>query len=150
MKPKLPLEITPFSTHDPIYTKSLELRERCLRIPLGLSLADEDLSDEVNQLHFGLFDGEQLIASLILKPLGSDLAKLRQMVVDDSARGRGHGAKLVKAVEAWAWDNGYRHIELAARYYAKGFYEKLGYVAYGELFKEVTLDHIKMSKHLGV
>jgi predicted GNAT family N-acyltransferase len=102
----------------------------------------------VNQLHFGLIKDEKLVASVILKKLSNKAFKLRQMIVDESARGQGFGSKLIKHVEAKLQKMGVKTIEMAARYTAKGFYEKMGYAPVGDIFTEVGIDHIKMVKTL--
>ena len=39
-----------------LYENALELRDRLLRQPLGLSIYNEDISDERNQLHYMVFN----------------------------------------------------------------------------------------------
>ena len=142
------MEIRTFSTTDQEYQASLELRNKYLRIPLGLDIRNEDLSDEVNQTHFGLFEGRRLLASVILKDLGNGLVKLRQMVVDEKVRGKGLGRKLIQGMEKLAKRKGVKNIEMSARFTVKGFYEKSGYRAEGGIFEEVGISHIKMKKRI--
>jgi predicted GNAT family N-acyltransferase len=70
------------------------------------------------------------------------------MAVAEDMRGRRIGEQLVAAFEAHVRALGIRHIGLAARKVAIGFYEKLGYAADGEEFTEVTIPHRHMSKTL--
>lgn len=47
------------------YSAACALRNRVLRLPLGLDLYREDLAAEVSQLHFGLYDeADALLACL--------------------------------------------------------------------------------------
>jgi predicted GNAT family N-acyltransferase len=119
-----------------------------LRIPLGLNVYDEDLREEKCQIHLGLFDNNTLLASVILKDLGNGIAKLRQMVVDESRQGEGLGKKLIHGLELIAKDRGFSRIEMAARSEASGFYRKMGYLPEGRIFKEVGIDHIRMFKSI--
>ena len=41
----------------PEYVDGCALRHRVLRVPLGLSIYDDDLDAEQSDLHFGMFDG---------------------------------------------------------------------------------------------
>ena len=142
------LRVKRFTSEDDAYTDSLELRENHLRVPLGLSLRDEDLSSEPGQMHFGLFDGVRLVGSVIFKVLGDTTVKLRQLVVDEGMQGMGCGTQLVTTAEKALREMGYTEVELAARYGVRGFYGKLGYMAEGEIFQEVGIDHIKMVKSI--
>ena len=60
----------------------------------------------------------------------SDLAVINGLVVDETARGRGIGADLVAAAEAWARSNGATSIMVrsrSTRTRAHRFYEGIGY-----------------------
>ena len=114
------------------YRKECELRNKVLRIPLGRSLYDEDLSSESQQMHFGIFDERNnLVASVIAVNISSTQARIRQMAVDTEYQGKGYGRV---------------HFFMHARMSAVGFYEKLGYARVGQEFMEVGLPHVKMEK----
>lgn len=132
-----------------LYESSKVLREKVLRHPLGMVLREEDVAGEDEQTHIGAFDENgRLLGAGILKPLSSDVVKLRQMAVDQDAQGMGTGRRIVQYAETVARARGFKVIEMHARYYAKGFYEKLGYRETGAVFKEVGMPHIKMFKIL--
>ena len=125
------------------------VREEVLRLPLGLTLSDDDLKDENIQIHIAaLHEDEKIIGTVLLKPLPHGHVKLRQMAVVPLARRNGVGRQLARFAEETARAMGYTEIELHARGSAQGFYEKLGYQAAGEAFIEVTLPTIKMAKRL--
>jgi predicted GNAT family N-acyltransferase len=140
------MQVRQFTTNDNVYATSLELRDRYLRAPLGLSLNDADLSKEGEQLHFGLFEDDSLLGSVTFKVVDESSLKLRQMVIDESAQGAGLGTMLISGAEQAVKKLGYQNVEMAARLAVKGFYEKLGYVSEGEVFNEVKIEHIKMIK----
>jgi GNAT superfamily N-acetyltransferase len=84
----------------------------------------------------GALAGEQLVGwvhvqgrrSLELEPF----AEVCALVVDDGARGRGVGRKLMEAAEAWAKNQGYGSVFVRSnvkRHRAHSFYEGLGYTA---------------------
>jgi ribosomal protein S18 acetylase RimI-like enzyme len=130
------------------YRAECELRHRVLRVPLGLSLYDEDLSRESTQMHFGWFEETKLVACAIAWALSPTEARIRQMAVDHQNQRRGCGRKLLQAVEGELAGRGFDHFVLHARVVAVGFYEKLGYSRIGSEFSEIGLPHVKMEKWL--
>ncbi|MDD2701767.1 MAG: GNAT family N-acetyltransferase [Sideroxydans sp.] len=129
------------------YKQTCALRNEVLRKPLGLDLFSEDLSQEKDQLHFGMFDREaKLIACVIAVPQAADAAKIRQMAVRAGFTGQGVGRMLMRSLEETLATRGVVKLSLHARVTAAGFYEKLGYVRTGEPFVEVGIPHIRMEK----
>ncbi len=150
------VEITEVLFGSALYEQSKQFRDLVLRRPIGLTLSAQDVAGEENQIHIvALTAGEtkdgrdrSIIGCVLLKPLTSDLIKLRQMAVGPQAQGAGLGRKLVRFAEALAQARGYKEIELNARVSAQVFYEKLGYEVCGEPFVEVTLPTILMTRAL--
>ena len=142
------IDIRTPSFGDPDWLAAITLRRAVLRTPLRLDYAPEDLAREATDTLFAGYDDGRLIGVVMLRPVTPDGGKLRQMAVAADMRGRGVGERLITALEAYARQFGLRHIDLAARVTARGFYERCGYIADGEIFTEVTLPHIHMSKTL--
>lgn len=133
----------------PEYQSALELRHEVLRAPLGLKLTAEELDGEHGQLHFGVVEGDKLVATLVARPRSTSLVQLRQMAVHSDYQARGLGRFLIEYCESDLRTRGFQEITLNARLTAVRFYEKLGYQAVGDVFEELTLDHQKMVKQLG-
>lgn len=133
---------------DAAYRDVFELREEILRKPIGLSLHDEDLSNEVNDHILTATSNGEVAGCLILTPRGNTTLQLRQMAVAANQQGNNVGRQLVNYAEQFAKDNGYSHIILHARIAAQGFYDKLGYTPRGDVFTEVGIPHIEMQKQL--
>lgn len=132
----------------PLYPSSLKLRDEVLRKPLGLDIKNDDLSDEINQIHFVASLEDKVLGVVVLKK-ANNTGKLRQMAVNETLRGQQMGRKLVNALEAYAKDHSLKEVKLNARHYAVGFYEKLGYSKTTKpLFQEVGIDHYEMAKSL--
>jgi predicted GNAT family N-acyltransferase len=132
------------------YDAACALRHVVLRVPLGMDLYAEDLSAEAEHLHYGAFDAEgTLVGTAAAVPLGSGVAKVRQVAVGDALRGNGIGAMLMREVEADLRSEGYARLVLHARAPVVGFYERLGYETEGEPFTEVGIPHRRMTKALG-
>ena len=130
------------------YQDLLQFRNKLLREPLGLNLFDEDLSGDSNDIILIAKEAGKIIGCVMLQPADDTTVKLRQMAVDASLQGKGMGRILVENAEEAALQNGYKKIVLHARRTAEGFYEKLGYRAYGDIFTEVNIPHIAMKKDL--
>jgi predicted GNAT family N-acyltransferase len=131
------------------YHQECRLRNEVLRAPLGLNLFDEDLGPEQAQAHFGLFDqAGALIACVIVVPLSSTEAKLRQMAVSPGHQRQGHGRRILRSVEEHLAPTGIKRISMHARVTAVGFYSALGYATEGHQFIEVGIPHIQIQKAL--
>ena len=130
------------------YKAELTLRNKILRIPLGLDRWDEALSGETNDAHLGAFDGDILVGVLVLTRVNSESVRMRQVAVDENCQRRGIGTALVAAAEREAISLGYIRMTLHARQTAVAFYERLGYTVEGEPFAEVGIPHRAMSKAL--
>ncbi|WP_405732089.1 GNAT family N-acetyltransferase [Streptomyces sp. NBC_01537] len=70
---------------------------------------------------------------------------LGRLAVTRAARGLGIGVALVRAIEDEARRLGLSVVELHAQTHALGFYERLGYVAYGPEYEEAGIAHRSMS-----
>ncbi|RVU15697.1 GNAT family N-acetyltransferase [Streptomyces antnestii] len=73
---------------------------------------------------------------------------LGRLAVAKAARGLGVGVALVRAIEAAAAEQGLVAVDLHAQTQALGFYERLGYVAYGPEFPDAGIPHRAMRKTL--
>lgn len=142
------VEFVEFGVTAPLYRQAEGLRNELLRLPLGLNLFDEDRSGERDDRHFGLVEAGELIACLVISDLGNARVKLRQMCVAANRQSGGLGRYLIEQTEIRLGGVGVETIELAARMPARAFYERLGYQVVGDVFIEVTIEHIKMVKRL--
>ncbi|MFE3515678.1 GNAT family N-acetyltransferase [Streptomyces sp. NPDC059166] len=81
---------------------------------------------------------------------GGDLTvgSLGRLAVTKAARGLGVGAALVRAIEEEARGLGLAAVDLHAQTHALGFYERLGYAAYGPEFPDAGIPHRSMRRVL--
>jgi predicted GNAT family N-acyltransferase len=142
------IDIKEINTRSEEYEQLLHFRNELLRVPLGLNLFDEDLSDDAKDHIIVAMEGENIIGCVMLHPKNKEVIKLRQMATAVSVQGKGLGRILVANAEETAVENGYTQIVLHARISARGFYEKLGYQPFGAEFTEVGIPHIAMQKSL--
>ena len=74
-----------------------------------------------------------------------EVAKIGRVCVLKSTRGTGLGADLIKAAVQLAKDQpGVTKAKLGAQLHALGFYEKLGFSAYGPVYLDAGIEHRDM------
>ena len=130
------------------HRKEWALRDEVLRRPLGRALSATDIERDKEGVHFvAVLDGE-VVGCAGLYSQGEGAMRLRQMAVSPRLQRQNIGARLLRFAEDWARENGVLRIETHARVVARGFYERCGYEAYGDVFEEISIPHIKMRKPL--
>jgi GNAT superfamily N-acetyltransferase len=142
----IPFVIKRIQTGTAEYEQMLELRDRVLRIPLGLSVRNDNLSQDAQDVLLVAYRDFETIGCVILHPIDKEVVRLRAMAVTPEYQGTGIGRLLVEEAERVAQAEGFLRIILHARVVVSGFYEKLGYLRYGEVFTEVGIPHILMQK----
>jgi predicted GNAT family N-acyltransferase len=130
------------------YALTIALRDRVLRHPLGLYFTPEQLEQEKEEFHLSAWQGNQLLACLVLKPVDMYMVKMRQVAVAEHLQGQGIGKILVQWSETFAREHLFTLLQLHARDTAVPFYLQLGYELVGEPFTEVSIPHRAMQKHL--
>lgn len=78
----------------------------------------------------------------------TSVGSLGRLAVTRRARGLGVGAALVRGIEEAARVRGLTAVDLHAQTHALGFYERLGYVAYGPEFPDAGMPHRAMRRAL--
>ncbi len=94
--------------------------------------------------------GRLLLGADAVGKTGGDasVGSLGRLAVTKAARGLGVGAALVRAVEDVARERGLTAVDLHAQTHALGFYERLGYEAYGPEFPDAGMPHRAMRRFL--
>ncbi|MBS1537916.1 MAG: GNAT family N-acetyltransferase [Bacteroidetes bacterium] len=137
------------SYNSELYFKTIALRYEVLRRPLGLEFTSEQLLKECNDYHLaGSDENGNLHCCLVLTPIDIMTVQMRQVVVENTMRGKGIGGKLVEYSEEIAKEKGFKIMILHARESAIEFYLKHNYEVVGEPFQEVNIPHRFMRKSL--
>ncbi|MFP7569241.1 GNAT family N-acetyltransferase [Marivita sp. S2033] len=97
-----------------------------------------------------------LLAKVSDTPMGAarivvmgDTGKIGRVCVLGPARGTGLGAALIRAaLDILRGEPGITRAILGAQIDALGFYEKLGFTAYGDVFDDAGIDHRMMERRL--
>jgi predicted GNAT family N-acyltransferase len=133
----------------PEYDETVQLRDKILRRPLGLSFTEEQLAEEYADFHLAAFtEGWILRGCLVLTPMDDKTLKMRQVAIDEAFQKTGVGRQLVAASETFGRVRGFEKMVLNARETAVPFYLKLNYESAGDRFEEVGIPHFKMVKKL--
>lgn len=140
------IKVIDHGTND--YKQMVALRQLLLRKPLGLTLTDEELAAEINDILIGCFDDDKMEGCCLLTKTAADTLRLRQMAVVSGLQGKGMGRAILQFAENIARDRGYKKIIMHARKTAAGFYEKLGYKITSKEFIEISIPHYLMEKDL--
>lgn len=143
------MEFKTITIDDAAYGDFVRFRNEILRKPLGLSIYEEDLSGDKEDVMIAAYEDDTIIGCVMLHPVDNNIMKLRQMAVGDEQQGKGIGRQIVAYAEEIAKGKGYKQITMHARMTAIPFYQKLGYTEYGAEFEEVTIPHVAMQKTIG-
>ena len=129
-------------------------REDAFSVRIAVFVEEQQIpsSEELDELDdtavhcVGYADGKPVAAGRLV--VAGGYAKIGRMAVLASHRGTGLGAQVLDALEREARDRGITLIKLSAQLHARGFYDRCGYVAIGDVYGEVDIPHIAMEKRL--
>jgi AbrB family looped-hinge helix DNA binding protein len=114
-------------------------------------VAENEEWDELDETahHIVALFGGQVIGTGRLVEQQDGVGRVGRMAVQAERRRQGVGGAMLAALEEEAVRRGLRRIVLHAQEQAIGFYERVGYVAEGEVFEEAGIRHRAMWKALG-
>jgi len=98
--------------------------------------------------HLVALDDGRVVGTCRVYPAGEGRVQLGRLVVHASARRRGIASALLEEGERWAREQDATEMLLAAQTDARPLYEQAGYVARGDVFLEVGIEHVMMHKPL--
>lgn len=101
-------------------------------------------------LHIVLFDGDTPIATgrIFTENNVRNAYIAGRIAVRKSHRGKNIGAEVMKLLESKAKEQGAEVLAVSAQCRAQGFYEKMGYIASGDIYLDEYCEHIHMEKRL--
>ncbi len=109
-------------------------------VPLELEVEEADK----NYTHILALAGEKPVGTARLTSDGH----IGRVAVLKEYRKYGIGKEMICQIEEVAFEIGFEEVDLNSQCQAIPFYEKLGYLAYGEIFFEAGIDHRHMKKSL--
>jgi predicted GNAT family N-acyltransferase len=142
--------VTVRETRDPAeISAALDLRDRVFCGEQGVSPDEEIDEHEATATQVVAVDETGVVATCRLRRVDGD-CKLERMAVERRLRGSGVGRRLLAEAEEIARARGAARMVLHAQTAARGFYESTGYEPEGDVFLEADIEHIRMTKPLGV
>jgi predicted GNAT family N-acyltransferase len=140
-------------------------REACFSVRKAVFVVEQGVSEDIEYdaydavaLHvlavredgLPLGTGRLLYGEEAAAKTGGDrsVGSLGRLAVTADARGLGVGVALVRAIEDAARARGLSAVDLGAQTHALGFYERLGYEAYGPEFPDAGIPHRAMRRAL--
>ena len=128
---------------------SLEIRRQVFIQEQGVDPEEEiDNFDDIEKnkdiaIHVLVFENNQPIATgrLLLDSSDNEYAHITRVEVLLEYRKKGAGLAVMHWLQDMAKQIGRDGITLAAQTHAIGFYEKLGYIARGEIFLDAKIEH---------
>lgn len=110
--------------------------------------AEEVDGQDDTALHLIAYDGDLPVgtARLLIK---GHIAKIGRVCVLSSDRRKGTGqALMMAALDVARRQSGVSHARLGAQLHALGFYERLGFMAFGPIYDDAGIDHRDMERAL--
>src|SRR3954463_13974816 len=93
------IQIVDFNS--PLQKKSVELRYKVLREPLGLQFTEEQLASEKDDVHIIALKNDSVVGVVVLQKTGETRIKMRQVAVDFDLQQSGIGRKMVYFTEQY-------------------------------------------------
>ena len=124
------------------------LRTRVFVEEQGVPAEVERDAHDATAVHALAEDEDGRVVATGRLPVRDGRAVVGRMAVDASARGRGHGAAVLAELHRQAAVLGLPEVELHAQLTARGFYERAGYTAVGDVYEEAGIAHVTMRRPL--
>lgn len=113
----------------------------------NVSYEDEFDLKEKEKIPFVVYDNKKPIGAARIN-IFSDYIKIERVCILKEHRSKGIGVFIMKHLEDYSKNLSIKELRLSAQVQALGFYEKLGYIKYGEMFLDANIPHYKMKKTL--
>ena len=136
-----------FKVYDKLPEEAKELRIKIFVDEQGF--CEEFDEADGSATHIVLFDdGKPVGTCRIVKDEKEDRIILGRICVLKECRGKNIGFKMLEFAAGCIKNMGENEIYIHSQYQAKGFYEKCGYEAFGEIEYEQDCPHIWMKKSI--
>lgn len=126
----------------------------CMAIRMEVFVFEQDVPADIEwdaydrtATHFFARSDDKPVATARLRD-EKGVAKIERMAVRKNYRGQHIGEALLKHVIEYARGQGFKDAMISAQTHAVPFYNKLGFVAYGEEYMEANIPHYAMKASL--
>jgi len=123
--------------------RAVFIEEQAVPEALEIDAHDGDPAAVTTAVHVLARHGGQAVATgrLLLDGPAGEHAHIGRVAVLRDYRGQGFGQAVMPGLQEEARRRGLPGITLAAQLHAIGFYERLGYVVYGDVFLDAGIEH---------
>jgi predicted GNAT family N-acyltransferase len=115
----------------------------------GLPIHEMKLNEDLEGIHFGLFQDNQLISVVSVFDKDNSL-QFRKFATSKEYQHKGYGTALLNYIIAYAIQEKKSSIWCNARVSATGFYKKFGFTETDEKFNRSGINYIIMKKELNI
>lgn len=141
--------------NNPFYVKVYtSLPQSAMDIRVKVFVDEQGFRDEPDEIdtvaaHFVMYDAEKPIATCrLFSREGENSFILGRLAVLKEYRGMGAGSAMLREAEKYAISKGKDSIILHSQKRAEEFYQKSGFVSFGEIEYEENYPHVWMKKEL--
>lgn len=113
----------------------------------NVSYEDEFDLTEKSRIPFVLYDNKKPIAAARINFI-DDFAKIERVCVLKEHRNKGIGKIIMEYMFDYCLMKNIKTIYISAQVQALSFYEKLGFIKFGDIFLDANIPHYKMKKNL--
>ncbi|BAY31236.1 GCN5-related N-acetyltransferase [Nostoc carneum NIES-2107] len=106
-----------------------------------------DGKDEICD-HLIAYLNQQAVGTTRIRYLDEQTAKIERLAVLSHARGNGFGKQIMEKAIDFIANQNIPEVVINSQEYVKSLYQKMGFIAEGEIFIEAGIPHIKMRKKL--
>ncbi len=140
------LTILPVPVFSPLCNLGFALRREVFVIEQQVPEELEHDADDLTATHIvGIVDGAVVAVLRVLWK--EDCAKIGRVAIAATQRGQGLGARMIRFALDHARNQGQPHCYLESQSDKVGFYERLGFAAYGEEFMDAGIPHRRMRNY---
>lgn len=108
----------------------------------------DEMDDNKDVKHLVMYDDDKPIATSRFFKEYDTVWHIGRIAVLKEYRGLGYGRMVLEKAQEEMKKLGANKCTISAQTQAQGFYEKLGYKAYGDIYPEENIPHIAMEKEL--
>ena len=133
--------------YDHLPEEAKKIREEVFLREQGFSTEFDDIDETAE--HLVLFDGDRPAATCRFFPGEEDgCYVIGRVAVVKEYRGKHLGSEAILAAEECIRKKGGKTVKIGGQIQAQAFYEKLGYVPYGDIFYDEFCPHTALKKTL--
>ncbi len=137
-----------------LISKDVDVRNDAYKIRVKVFVDEQGFRDEFDDIdgyayHVAAYDGDEVVGcGRFFSESDENEYHIGRIAVLYEYRDKGVGALIMAEIEKFCVGLGVGNIVLSAQRRARGFYEKLGYIPYGEEYLDEGYPHIEMRKKI--